>query len=304
MSADRSATSGAAIPELIEPALGASEPDSVEAKPRRKLLFWASLAWLLIVVFAAITASWLPISGPNTLSVGDGLASPGQDGYVLGADRLGRDMLSRLIHGSRVSIVVSISAVAIAMVVGGLLGVAAGFFRGRFERTVISATDVALAFPALVLLLGLLAFVGRSLLVLAVTIGILFVPRYIRIARAATLAVAQREFVLAAMSIGARRGRIMIREVIPNVLMSVLAFALLSLGVVIVLEGSLSFLGLSVAQPTPTWGGMIAEGKRDLEVAPHVAAVPSVVMFLTVVAVNFVGDHLRSRYFDVRQAAL
>lgn len=273
-------------------------------RSRRKLLFWLSLAWLLIVVFAAITASWLPISEPNTLSVGDSLASPGQDGYLLGSDRLGRDILSRLVHGSRVSIVVSISAVGIAMVVGGMLGVAAGFFRGRFERVVMSATDVALAFPALVLLLGLLAFVGRSLFVLAVTIGVLFVPRYIRIARAATLAVAQREFVLAALSTGARRIRVMVREVVPNVLMSVVAFALLSLGVVIVLEGSLSFLGLSVAQPTPTWGGMIAEGKRDLEVAPHVAAIPSVVMFLTVVAVNFVGDHLRSRYFDVRQVAL
>jgi peptide/nickel transport system permease protein len=110
--------------------------------------------------------------------------------------------------------------------------------------------------------------------------------------------------VLAATAMGATRRRVMLREIVPNVVLPLLAFALLSLGVVIVLEGSLSFLGLSVPQPTPTWGSMIAEGKRYLQDAPHVTAIPSVVMFLTVLSVNLVGDHLRSRYFDVRESSL
>lgn len=281
-------------------------PVAAAAAPRgrRQVLFWLAAAWLGLVVFAAITASWLPLKDEIDSSVSTKLSTPFENGHVLGSDGLGRDILARIVHGSRVSIVISTAAVTIGLLIGGALGVAVGFFRGWFERVVMAANDVALAFPALVLLLGLLAYVGQSLLVITVTIGLLSVPRYTRVARANTLALAQREFVLAATAMGATRRRVMLREIVPNVVMPLLAFALLSLGVVIVLEGSLSFLGLSVPQPTPTWGSMIAEGRRYLQDAPHVAAIPSVVMFLTVLSVNLVGDHLRSRYFDVRESSL
>lgn len=268
---------------------------------RTEIAFWLAAGWLVLVVLGALTASWLPIEDPLAVHVGDKLARPGQHGYLLGSDGLGRDILARLLHGSRVSLVVGVSAVTIGMVGGGILGMTAGFLRGWFDRIAMAAVDVVLAFPALVLLLGLLSFVGQGLFIITTTIGILSIPRYARVARANTLAVSNREFVIAAELLGATRRRILAREITPNVLLPVAAFGLVSVGVVIVLEGSLSFLGLSVSPPTPTWGSMIAEGRRYLKEAPHVAAVPSVVMFLTVLSVNFAGDHLRSRFFDVSE---
>jgi len=279
-------------------------PSRFVGRPARNFALWLSTIWLVIVVGAAITASWLPIDDPLALDVANKLSRPGQNGHLLGSDGLGRDILARLVHGSRVSLVVSLAAVSIGVIVGGVLGMTAGFVRGWFDRAVMAAADVLLAFPALVLLLGLLAYVGQSLFIITVTIGIVSIPRYTRVARANTLALATREFAIAAEVIGATRRRILLREIAPNVALPVVAFGFLSIGVVIVLEGSLSFLGLSVRPPTPTWGGMISEGRRFLQEAPHVSAIPSIAMFLTVLAVNFVGDHLRGRFFDLRDASI
>ena len=198
---------------------------------------------------------------------------------------------------------VSVTAVTVGEFVGGTLGMVAGFLRGWFEATVMAVVNVVLAFPGLVLLLVLLAYVGQSLSVISLTVGFLSIPVYTRVARANTMSIAQREFVLAADTMGASRIRVLFREIAPNVILPVLAFGLVAMGVVIVLEGSLAFLGLSVAPPAPTWGGMIAEGKRHLADAPQVALIPSAAMFLTVLSLNFVGDALRRR-FDVREAKL
>jgi peptide/nickel transport system permease protein len=189
------------------------------------------------------------------------------------------------------------------MVVGGTLGTAVGYVRGRTERVVMAGVDVLAAFPGLVLLLALLAYVGRSLTVISLVIGFLSIPIYTRVARANTLAVAQREFVHAAHTLGARRSRILFREIIPNVVPPVAAFALVAMGLVIVLEGSLALLGLSIEPPDPTWGGMIAASKPHLSDAPHTALIPSGAMFLTVLSLNFVGDTLR-RSFDVKDSGL
>jgi peptide/nickel transport system permease protein len=180
---------------------------------------------------------------------------------------------------------------------------AVGYARGRIDGVVMWAMNVLLAFPGLVLLLGLVAFVGQSLMAITLVVGFLSVPTYARVARASTLSVAQREYVLAARALGASKWRILRREILPNVVLPVAAFGMVALGVVIVLEGSLAFLGLSVKAPDPTWGSMIAEGRRHLEETAHLSLVPSAVMFLTVLAVNFVGDALRS-HFDVREASL
>lgn len=282
----------------------AKRPSGFAHRLAQNLPLWLSAIWLAVVVAAAITASWLPIDDPLALDVANKLSRPGGNGHLLGTDGLGRDILARLVHGTRVSLVVSLAAVSIGVVIGGTLGMTAGFLRGWFDRAVMAAADVLLAFPALVLLLGLLAFVGQSLFIITVTIGIVSIPRYTRVARANTLALAASEFAIAAQVIGATRRRILLREIAPNVALPVIAFGFLSIGVVIVLEGSLSFLGLSVRPPTPTWGGMIAEGRRFLQEAPHVSAIPAVAMFLTVLAVNFVGDHLRSRFFDLREASI
>ena len=287
-------------------ALGSLGPGAVPAGPRRRhghgVLFWLAAGWLVVVVLGAVLATVLPVRDPITPDVVDRLATPTAE-HPLGTDGLGRDTLSRLVHGARVSLVVSLTAVGIGMLVGGTLGMVAGFFRGWFETVLMAVVNVILAFPGLVLLLVLLAYVGQSLSVISIVVGFLSIPVYTRVARANTLALAQRDFVLAAHTMGASRARLLLREIAPNVVLPVAAFGLVAMGVVIVLEGSLAFLGLSVEAPAATWGGMIAEGKRHLSEAPHVALIPSAAMFLTVLSLNFVGDVLRRR-FDVREANL
>jgi peptide/nickel transport system permease protein len=262
-----------------------------------------ALGWLALVVVVAITASWLPLRDPDKQDLVNRLAPPLSDGHLLGTDGLGRDILSRLAFGARVSLIISLSAVSIGMLLGGTIGLAVGYFRGWFEGVVMWALNVVLAFPGLVLLLGLVAFVGQSLTAITLVVGFLSVPIYARVARATTLAASQRDYVVAARALGASDRRIMFREILPNVALPVAAFGLVALGVVIVLEGSLAFLGLSVQAPNPTWGSMIAEGRQHLSTTAHLAFIPSLVMFLTVLAVNFVGDVLRSR-FDVRESRL
>jgi peptide/nickel transport system permease protein len=272
------------------------------AADRYGIGFWLAVGWLLLVAMCALFANVLPVRDPLEPVIANRLAVPFTDNW-LGADGLGRDMLSRLVHGARVSVVIALTAVSIGMIIGGTLGMAVGFFRGKFERIVMAAVDVILAFPGLLLLLALVFFVGQSLATIAIVIGFLSIPAYTRIARANTLAVVQREFVLAARAMGARAPRILFREILPNVALPVMAFGLVAMGVIIVIEGALAFLGLSVEAPQPTWGGMIAEGKRHLSRTVHVALIPSIVMFLTVLSLNFVGDQLRSR-IDVRESNL
>ena len=266
--------------------------------------FYLACAWLALIVLCAILSNVLPVQDPNAIDVLSKLEGPFSEGHVLGTDGLGRDILARLVHGARVSVVISLVAVSIGMAVGGTLGMVVGFFRGRIERFIMAIVDVVLAFPGLVLLLALVAYVGQNLRVIATVIGMLSIPIYTRVSRANTLSISQREFVLAARALGATNRRIMFKEIFPNVVLPVMALGLIAMGVVIVLEGSLAFLGLSVKLPQATWGGMIAEGKRHLPTGvAHVAFIPSVVMFLTVLSLNFVGDKLRSR-FDVRESSL
>jgi peptide/nickel transport system permease protein len=264
--------------------------------------FWLAAAWLLLVIFCAIFADFLPVRDPLDPVIANRLNPPLTTNW-LGADGLGRDMLARLVHGARVSVVISLTAVSIGMVIGGTLGILAGFFRGHFERALMAVLDVILAFPWLVLLLALVAFIGQSLTAISVAIGLLWIPAYARVARANTLSVVQREYVLAARAMGASTLRILWREVLPNVILPVLAYGLVAMGLVIIVESALAFLGLSVEAPQPTWGGMISEGKRHLATAVHVALIPSITMFLTVLSLNYVGDRLRSR-FEVRESNL
>jgi peptide/nickel transport system permease protein len=304
--APSSTAAGAAVGGPLDGSGPATSPAPVRRRGRtgrrakRGVAFWMAVAWLGTVLFCAVFATLLPVADPIIPDVSSKLEGPGPD-HWLGADGLGRDQLSRLVHGSRVSLVVSLTAVGIGAVVGGTLGTTVGFVRGRLETVVMAAIDVMLAFPGLILLLVVLAYVGRSLTTISLVIGFLSIPVYTRVARANTLAVAQREFVHASHVLGARRRRILFREIIPNVALPVAAFGLVAMGVIIVLEGALAFLGLSVEPPDPTWGGMISDSKRHMSQAPHVALVPSAAMFLTVLSLNFVGDVLR-RSFDPRDA--
>jgi peptide/nickel transport system permease protein len=271
--------------------------------PRRRLtnLFWAAAAWIAVVVLAATLANFLPIPSPTEM---DMLARrmPPDAQHWLGTDGLGRDMLSRLVFGARTSLTVGLLAPMIGLLFGAALGMLAGYFRGRFEALAMGGVDVLLAFPPLVLILAITAYLGQSVLNLSLTIGFLSIPPFARVARAATLTLAQREFVTAARALGATHARILFRELLPNVSLPLLAFFLLAVAVTIVVEGALSLLGLGVPPPTPSWGSMIGEGRESLDIAPWLAFLPAGVMFLTVLSFNLVGDSLRA-ITDPRQAA-
>jgi peptide/nickel transport system permease protein len=223
--------------------------------------------------------------------------------HWLGTDGLGRDELARLIYGARISLIVGLCAPVIGVTIGGALGMLAGYFRGRFETLVVGSMDVLLAFPPLILLLAVTAYLGQSLLYLTCIIGVLSIPAFMRVARATTLTLARREFVIAAQALGATHARILLRELLPNVFLPLVAFFLLGVAVTIVVEGALSFLGLGVPPPMSSWGSMIGEGRESLEVAPRLAFIPAITMFLTVLSFNLVGDTLRA-LTDPRQGAL
>jgi peptide/nickel transport system permease protein len=269
---------------------------------RLGLLFWAAIGWLIFIFLAAALVGVLPLPSPTDMDMLERRA-PASWIHWLGTDGLGRDELARVIHGARISLTVGLCAPIIGITIGGALGMLAGYFRGRFETIVVGSMDVLLAFPPLVFALAVTAYLGQSLLYLTCIIGVLGIPAFMRVARAATLTLARREFVIAAQALGATHARILLRELLPNVFLPLIAFFLLGVAVTIVVEGALSFLGLGVPPPISSWGSMIGEGRESLEVAPRLAFIPAITMFLTVLSFNLVGDTLRA-LTDPRQGAL
>jgi len=265
-------------------------------------LFIAAIGWIALIGLAAALAGLLPILSPTDMDM-LGRRAPPSAQHLLGTDQLGRDMLSRLIYGARFSLTVGLLAPAIAIVIGGGLGMLAGYFRGRFETLVVGGVDVLLAFPPLVLALAVTAYLGQSITNLTLVLGVLGIPAFTRVARAVTLSLTEREFVVAARALGATHARILLRELLPNVLLPLMAFFLLGVAVTIVVESALSFLGLGVPPPAPSWGSMIGEGRESLDLAPWLAFLPALVMFATVLAFNVVGDTLRA-LTDPRPGAL
>jgi peptide/nickel transport system permease protein len=273
-------------------------------RKRRRLgkLFWIAIGWMVFVFAFAIFAPILPLPSPTDMDMLGRRASVSAL-HWLGTDGLGRDELARLIYGARISLVVGLCAPVIGVTIGGALGILAGYFRGRFETLTVGSMDVLLAFPPLIFALAISAFLGQSVLNLTCILGVLSIPAFMRVARAATLILACREFVMAAEALGATHARILIRELLPNVALPLLAFFLLGVAVIIVVEGSLSFLGLGVPPPISSWGSMIGEGREGLDVAPRLAFMPAIAMFLTVLSFNLVGDTIRA-ITDPRQGAL
>ncbi|MFG2244207.1 dipeptide/oligopeptide/nickel ABC transporter permease/ATP-binding protein [Spirillospora sp. NPDC048823] len=277
----------------MRPETVAAAPDPA-AKRRRRLGWGFRLAalWIVLVVAAALLADVLPLPDHDATLTGAPLAAPGPD-HPLGTDGLGRDMLSRIVHGARVSLGVGVGAVVLGLLIGGPLGLLAGYRRGLADRIIMTGNDILLAFPALVLALAVVAFAGPSVRNVLIVLGLLGVPAWVRLIRGVTLSFARREFVTAARALGARGATVMWREIAPNVVLPALSYAFTVMAVVVIAEGSLAFLGLSVRPPTPTWGGMINEGRSTLDTAVHIVLVPSAVMFLTVLAFNLVGDRLQ-----------
>ena len=300
-----SATQGKLDPALLQDRENRAAQEAARRRGRFGWFFWLPTAWLSAIIFCAVFADLLPLM-PNDemdfLSLG---APPmATEEHLLGTDLQGRDILSRVLYGARVSLTVGVVATGIGMTFGLMIGLLAGYYRGRIETSFNLIIDTVLAMPGLVVLLLASVISGGSLTIVSLSLGVLLIPPFARISRANTLNFAQREFVVAAKAMGARDLRIIVIEILPNVVLPVAAYALVLVAAAIVIEGSLSFLGLSVPSPTPSWGGMIAEGRENLEDSPHVSFIPAAFMFLTVLSFNLVGDALRSKLADLRESAL
>jgi peptide/nickel transport system permease protein len=274
----------------------------VRRKRRVGGLFIASVTWIALVALGAIFADLLPIPSPTDMDMLGKRALPSAE-HWLGNDVLGRDVFSRLIYGGRISLTVGLLAPVLGVTIGGALGMAAGYFRGWLETFITAGMDVLLAFPPLVFALAVTSYLGQSIANITLVIGVLGIPAFTRVARAVTLSLSEREFVTAARALGATHSRIILRELLPNVALPLVAFFLLGVAVTIVVEGALSFLGLGVPPPAPSWGSMIGEGRESLDIAPWLAFLPALFMFLTVLAFNVVGDTLRA-LTDPRPGAL
>jgi peptide/nickel transport system permease protein len=259
---------------------------------RRHKMASFGTAIVVIVALSAIFAPWLSPHDPLEQDVLLRLASPSAD-FPLGNDSFGRDILSRILWGGRVSLYVSTVAVFIAIVVGGALGILAGYIGGRFDRIVMAAMDVLLSFPTLVMGLLVVAMLGPTVANLILAITLTAVAPFARIARAPTLTVKERDFIEAGRALGFSNLRLMVVHILPNVLDDILVMAALWLATAIRTEASLSFIGLGVRPPTATWGGMIREGFENILDSPWLAILPSLAILLVMLGFNMIGDGLR-----------
>lgn len=266
----------------------------------KQLGLWLAIVWVLLVVGSAVFADLLPLAEARDTSKAidtPSLQRPDLfSGHPLGTDRQGLDILGGVIYGARVSLTVGVGAVLTGLVIGGLLGILAGFYRRWVEASVNFLTDALIAFPPLILLLAMVTVLEPSVRNVTLALAVLGIPTYIRIARANTLVVVQRDFILEARVLGARNGRILFREILPNVLSSLVSYGFIVIAVLIVAEASLSYLGLSIQRPDPTWGNMIAAGQSSLERHPHLVLVPGMALFLTVFALNRIGEAAREAW--------
>ncbi len=276
--------------------------------PEFDLTAWLCAIWLAIIILAAVFAPMLPLAEEQNLSLTldqPVMARPDLlTDHPLGTNNFGLDLLARVIYGARASLVVSIGAVVIALVVGGSIGIAAGYFRKLTDATVGILTNSLLAIPPLILLIALATVLDPTLPNIAFALSLMALPSMVRMARASTLTFVQREFVLAGKAMGASHLRLMMRELLPNVILPLLSYGMIIVSVLIVAESSLSFLGLGIQAPEPSWGNMIAEGEGNtFEEHPHIVLVPGAAVFLTVFAFNMLGEKARKR-FDPRQAKI
>lgn len=255
------------------------------------------LAIVLVVTAAALCATWITPFDPAAQDVLRRLLAPlsrSEDGlHLLGTDALGRDVLSRLIAGARVSLLVGVLSVLVSGLIGVAFGLVAGYDDRRAGRVLMAITDVQLAIPFLVLAIAVVAVLGPSLFNLVMVLGLTNWVQYARIVRAEVLVLRGREFVLAARALGASTMRILLVHLLPNVTSSIIVVSSLQVAKMILFESSLSFLGLGVPATIPTWGSMIADGRDYVAHAWWVAAIPGLAIFVTVVAINLVGDRLR-----------
>lgn len=258
----------------------------------RNPLVAVSIAWLVIVVVAAIIAPLLPID-PYKTNFAARLQPPSGD-FLLGSDQLGRDMLARLLAGSRIALLVGFLSVAIGVVFGGALGLVAGMTVGTWVDTLITrAMDIVIAFPWLLLVIAVIAILGPSIPNVMIAIGLTLVPEFARLVRSLVLSLREQDHVMAARSLGASPLRIALRHILPHCAAKVIVLGTIKLGRSILAEAGLSYLGLGVQPPHPSWGSMIASGQEYLLSAPYLSLIPGIAVMLVVMALNIAGDGFR-----------
>jgi peptide/nickel transport system permease protein len=311
--------------EVVDPELGpvGAVTAGVPGRPRAGRLgvgAWIAIGWVIFVLLIAILAksgllTWGDPNNSITACASRGpFANPGTaPGHLLGCDSNGRDMMARLALGGWTSMLVATGAIAVGFTIGGGFGIVAGFFGGKVDAFLTGVFNIMLSVPAVVFALALVAFLQGTtqrgttglpdVLILIIAIGVVSIPLVGRISRASALSWAQREFVLAARAQGAKNGRIMVRELLPNVAPAMFSIALLGMAIAIVAEGTLAILGVGVRPPTPSWGNIIASDRGNILTSPHIVFEASIFIFVTVLALNYLGDVVR-RYFDVRESAI
>jgi peptide/nickel transport system permease protein len=247
---------------------------------------------LLAIVVGALLAPLISPYDPIKTSQRTSLEAPNA-AHPMGTDRFGRDVLTRVLWGGRLSLPVGFVSVVIAAVIGVALGLLAGFYGGTLDAVIMRCVDLLLAFPGILLALAIVAILGASLLNLMIAVGIASIPDYVRITRGTVLSIKEREFVLAARTVGARDTALLLRHILPNVLAPLIVLATLGMASAIITGSALSFLGLGIKPPMPEWGNMLSEGREFLQRAWWVAFFPGLAIMLTVFAINLLGDGLR-----------
>ena len=277
-------------------AVAAAEPTETHSGALRRVLrsfgLWIGLLVVVAMIAMALLAPWIAPYDPNEQNVVFALQPPSAE-YWLGTDFFGRDILSRIIWGARVSLYVGFVATLIGVAVGTAIGLASGYLGGWLDRGVTAATDVLLSFPQLIMGLLLVAVLGPSLTNLIVAIAITAIPAFVRVARGSTLALREREFVDACRAMGCSTPRIMVRHVLPNIMDEIVVLASLWLATAIRTESTLAFIGLGVPPPTATWGGIVREGFDNLLDAPWLSLFPSLAILAVMIGLNLIGDGLR-----------
>jgi peptide/nickel transport system permease protein len=261
---------------------------------------WAGALIVVILVASALGAPWIAPYSPTHIFPGREMEPPSAR-FLLGTDEVGRDILSRVLYGARVSLGVAIPAVGLATVAGIALGVASGYIGGALDLLAMRVLDILFAFPPVLLAIALVAALGPSTLNLVLTIALLTVPQFAVIARSATLAVRPQEFVQAGLALGASHGRMIRVHVLPNVAPPLVVQVALSLSIVILVEAALSFLGLGTQPPAPSWGGMLSRGRQYMVIAPWLVLAPGLAIMLAVMGFNLLGDGQRD-LMDPRRA--
>lgn len=278
----------------------ASAPARRAAK--RPIGLWLAFGWFGLMVFLALFVQWLPLSD-HVIPVGAPRQGPNWSREFLGTDNVGRSTLSRAAWGAQISMLIGFCSAGLGMAVGGVLGLLSVYFGGPVTSIVDIAANTVLAIPSLLFLLAIALALNPSIPVLIVALSVITIPAFMRLTRANALAQMNKEYILAARALDAGAMRIMFRELLPNVILPVLSYAVLMVPAIVIVEGSLSFLGFGVQPPRPSWGSMIAAGRTVLADAPSQAITPCVILFATVLSLNRLGDFITSKV-DVRESNL